>query len=257
MRVPKMLVPVLAVGLLLGTVAAAQANGYWIVSGRQMVDVTHLSSGDDVRGWMTLEQVAAGLGIDEEDLYSLLAIPADIPPATALKDLEPVLPDFEVTTVRDAVNAHLGLAAPQATESQHPDVETPEPAIVEAAPAPTEPAETRPQPEATARPAAVEPQPAATEAHAPGAGAAGMGEGTGSGPAPLPAGEVLAAAAIKGRHTLAQIADEAAVDLDALLEALDLPPDTDTSASLKTLVEAGVVAEIDVVRDAVARLQAP
>ena len=60
MRVNKWLVPTLALVLLLGTVGVAQATGWWLVSGREMVNLEQLTGGADVKGWMTLEQVAVG-----------------------------------------------------------------------------------------------------------------------------------------------------------------------------------------------------
>jgi hypothetical protein len=44
MHVNKFVAPLLAIALFVGTVAVAQATGYWIVSGKQMVDVENLSS---------------------------------------------------------------------------------------------------------------------------------------------------------------------------------------------------------------------
>ena len=51
--------------------------------------------------------------------------------------------------------------------------------------------------------------------------------GDGTGPTPLPEGQILPADQIKGRMTLREVSDQCAVDLDALLAALNLPQDTD------------------------------
>jgi hypothetical protein len=72
----------------------------------------------------------------------------------------------------------------------------------------------------------------------------------------LPAGRILPASEIKGRHTLAEIGQQAAVPLDTLLAALNLPADIDPNTAVKDLVSSGAVSEIQVVRDAVAELQA-
>jgi hypothetical protein len=45
------------------------------------------------------------------------------------------------------------------------------------------------------------------------------------------------------------------VPLDQLLIALNLPPDTNTNVALKDLINAGTLAEVTVVKDAVAKLQ--
>ena len=94
MSINKFLVPILAVTILLGTVGIANASGYWIVSGKEMVDVENLTSGEDIRGWMTLQEVADGVGMGVTELATLLAIPAEITPDTALKDLEGIILDF-------------------------------------------------------------------------------------------------------------------------------------------------------------------
>ncbi len=95
-------------------------------------------------------------------------------------------------------------------------------------------------------------RPVATPDHVP----AGDGLGDGTGPTPLPAGQVLPASEIKGRHTLAEIAQQAAVPLDGLLAALGLPAGFDPNTAVKDLASSGAVAEVQAVRDAVARLQA-
>ena len=110
MRVNKWLLPILALVLLLGTVGIAQAAGWWVVSGREMVDLAQLTSGDDVKGWMTLQQVAEGTGIKTADLVTKLGLPADLPPATVLKDIEGIVEGFEITAVRAVVDEALGLA---------------------------------------------------------------------------------------------------------------------------------------------------
>lgn len=250
MTINRYAAPVLAVLILLGTVGVAQATGRWIVSGRQMVDAENLQSGDDIRGWMTLQQVADGLAIDVETLYSLVAIPPEITPDTALKDLEGVLPEFEVTTVREAVEAHLHPdQAPAALAAE--EVEAAAPSATPAPPTSTPQAAATPTP----LPEAGAPSDSTPGAHEPTTERAGSGEGTG--PTPLPEGQRLAAADIKGRHTLAEIADQAEVPLEDLLEALDLPPDADPAQSVRELVEAGVIAEVDAVRSAVTSLQKP
>lgn len=222
MRINKYLLPVFVIVALLGSVLVAKATGQWFVSGKQMVDVENLQSGDDIRGWMTLRQVAEGLGIPQADLYKLLSLPEDIPSETALKDLEGIVEGFEVSLVREVVDAHLaGQAAAQP-----------------ASPMPTE----------TSTPAAAGSE--ATSDHT------AKGEGAGTGPTPLPSGVLLTGADIKGRHTLREIADQAQVPLADLLAALKLPPDTDPSLSVKSLVDGGKVPETQDVRDAVTALQA-
>ena len=229
MKVNKWLLPVLALTLLMGTVGVAQALGVWQVSGKEMVNVAHLTSGADVKGWMTLQQVADGAGIDTVSLYIALGLPAEIPPATALKDLEQILDGFEVSLVREVVDSVLG-AAPAAEAPVAPETQSVTPT---ATPAPT-----------------VAPTP--TAAHTPQGDGAGAGAGGGEDGVP-PA--VTSAMDIKGRHTLQEVADGAGVALADLLAALKLPAETDPNTAMRDLVESGLISEIEAVRTTVATLQ--
>jgi hypothetical protein len=219
MRVNKYLLPLLVGTALLGSVGIAQATGLWEVSGKQAIAPGGLTSSEDVRGWMTLQQIADGFGLGLNDLYRLAGVPQEVPPETALKDLEAQLTDFETSGVREALSVYLGEAtAPQpATE-------------VLAAATPTSVAAITPTPEAFAT------------VHA--------------GPTPLPAGEILPAAEIKGRHTLLEISELCNVPLADLLEGLGLPADTDLTVSVKDLAASGVLASLEDLRNVVTELQA-
>lgn len=240
MRVNKWLLPTLALALLLGTVGVAQATGWWIVSGKEMVDVANLTSGADVKGWMTLQQVADGAGMEAAALYEKLGIPGEIPPETALKDLENVIEGFEVTNVRDVVDEVMGIAAVDAASAD----------ATEAQPVAT-PIAATPTAIATALAQAT---PAPTSEHTPVGDGTGTGAGTGAGEDGVPPA-VTSALDIKGRHTLQEIADATDIELADLLVALNLPPDTDTGAAVRDLVEAGLIGEIDEIRTAVTELQ--
>ncbi|MCB9117690.1 MAG: hypothetical protein H6639_22300 [Caldilineaceae bacterium] len=237
MRVNKWFVPVLAVALLLGTVGVAQATGWWIVSGKSMVDAQNMKSSADIKGWMSFQQVADGFGMETAALYAELGLPADLPPETALKEMEAIIPGFEVSTVREAIDAFLGNDG-TSTDAAQRQVSQPDTAPAAA-------------PEPTAAPTAEpSPTPAAVE-HVPvGDGdGSGSGDGTGSGPA-----APTTAVEIKGRHTLRQIAETTGINLDDLLAALDLPADTAVDTEVRSLVESGVIDEVDTIRSAVAEL---
>jgi len=229
MKVNKWLLPVLALTLLLGTVGVAQALGVWQVSGKEMVNVDHLTSGADVKGWMTLQQVADGAGIDTVALYIALGLPAEIPPTTALKDLEQIVDGFEVSLVREVVDSVLGAA---------PAAETPVAAKTQSV-----------TPTATPAPTVA---PTPTAAHTPQGDGAGAGAGGGEDGTP-PA--VTSAMDIKGRHTLQEVADGTGVALADLLAALKLPAETDPNTAMRDLVESGLISEIEAVRTTVATLQ--
>jgi hypothetical protein len=210
MSVNRYWMPVIVISVLLGTVLGTQALGWWSISGRTSVNLDSLSP-EDIKGWMTLQQVADGMNLSIENLYKIGGIPTDVSPETALKDMEEVV---EVSALREALTAYAAGEQPAQT------------------------VETTPEPEVTEK-----------------ASTTGEHTGDGTGPTPLPPGEVLPADQIKGRMTLREISDQCAVDLDALLAALNLPPDTDPDTQLKTLTQEGVLEEVTQVQDAVALLQ--
>jgi polyferredoxin len=60
----------------------------------------------EIKGTMTLQEVADQCGMPREALYQALKLPADVPATTALRDIRNSVPGFEVTLVRDAVTAY-------------------------------------------------------------------------------------------------------------------------------------------------------
>lgn len=234
MRVNKFFLPLFGVVPMVAMVLIAQLTGNWSTSGRATVDMASMKP-EDIKGWMTWQEVSDGFGIPLDELYALSDVPKDIPPTTAMKDMEGLLDGFETTTVREVVTSYLaGEAQPDESPASEaaPAVES-EPAATQAPPAGREDAPT---------------QPVATQEH--------VSTGDGTGPTPLPPGQILPASEIKGRQTLAEIAAQAAVPLDGLIAALGLPADFDPTTQVKDLVDSGAVAEVQTVRDAVAALQA-
>jgi len=237
MRVNPFLVPIIVIAALLGSTLIAQAGGFWATSGRTSVNLDNMTA-VDLKGWMTLQQVMDGMKITQEQLYAAGNIPMDVPTSTALKELEGIVPDFEVSTLREKLGAPEGYVPEEMMSGDHEMEPMAEPKVE---PTPT------PLPQPTATPI-VHTQPI-TGTHA------GPGDGTGTGPTPLPPGQILSADQIKGRMTLREVADQCAVPLDQLLLALNLPADTDPNTGLKDLISSGKIADVDPVRVAVAALQ--
>src|SRR5512144_1135646 len=104
MRVNRFLMPAIVIVALLGTTLMAQAAGFWSTSGRDSTDLQNMSAAD-IKGWMTLQQVMDGMQVSKEDLYTAGNIPLNVPASTALKDLEPLAPDFSVTALREALTS--------------------------------------------------------------------------------------------------------------------------------------------------------
>jgi len=229
MRINPFFMPALTVTLMFGTVFGAQAFGLWSTSGRDTTTLEALTPAA-VKGWMTLQQVSDGIPIPLADLYSLMAIPTDIPPTTALKDLEAVVPDFEVSTLRTRLSEWL--AGPAPADPVLAATVTPQPL------APTSTAAPTAAPEAVA--------PTATHlGEAPGAGS-----GTGAGQTQV------AACTIRGRMTLTEVSADCGIATDDLLAALGLPAETTLETSVKDLASQGLVADVQTIQVAVATLQA-
>jgi len=76
----------------LGVIFGAQQFGIWGTSGK--VDSAgralqpSASDVDSIKGWMTLEQVAATFSMPVTDILAAFDLPLDTPPSTAIKDLE-------------------------------------------------------------------------------------------------------------------------------------------------------------------------
>jgi hypothetical protein len=221
MRVNPFVMPIIVIVALLGTVFGAQAMGLWSTSSRTTTNLAGMTPAD-IKGWMTLQQVMDGLSISQNELYTLGGIPGDISPATALKDLEALVPGFETSALRDALLARLSTPGNDATLPAGTS-----------SPVEADTANTPEPPSATAITPSGESQEAATQL----------------------AEQALPADQIKGKMTLREVSTQCAVPLEALLTALGLPTDTDPDAAIKDLVEQGKVAEVATVQEAVSALQ--
>jgi hypothetical protein len=78
--------------LFLGVIGGAKAAGIWAVSGKvsgtgekQMLTT---ANPDDVKGWMTLGDVAEVFNIPLPEILAEFNLPADTPATAAVKDLE-------------------------------------------------------------------------------------------------------------------------------------------------------------------------
>lgn len=241
MRVHRFFMPAIVILALLGVVGAAQAAGQWIVSGRALIDPNNMTTSADIKGWMTLQQVADGFGLTPSQLIEIIGLPAEISPDTALKDLEAIVPGFEVSTVRERVAIYLEEAAIPTSEGVQPTAIR-ETLTTEGRSTATAIDASQPTPTVEMTPSVT-----ATLEHIPG--------GDGSGPTPLPPGETLAGADIKGNHTLRQISEQAKVALPELLTRLGLPDDINPDTTVRDLVRNGQTSEVQVVRDVVTALQ--
>ena len=211
--------PILFIAVMLGGVGVAQATGAWIATGKQVVVAGQLAP-DDVKGSMTLQQAADGVGIPFAELVTLIKPPDPglLTPSTAFKDLEALVPDFDLSTFRETLGAYLAArnGTPLATPTTAPSVVTSETPI------------TSPSPTST---------PTAT--HTSTAQATGTGTGD---------------ASIKGSMTLRQVADANQLQVVVLVAECGLPADVNADLTLRELVDTIPGFDIQVVKDAVTRL---
>lgn len=83
---------VLALAIFMGTVLAAQATGNWSVSGKATAEGEKITATganpDEIKGWMTLEEINKAYGLSMADLSREFALPADTDPKKQVKEFE-------------------------------------------------------------------------------------------------------------------------------------------------------------------------
>lgn len=100
--------PIVFVVVMLGGVGIAQASGAWITTGKQVVAAGTLSAAD-VKGSMSLQVAADGVGVTVDDLVTLIN-PSDrslLSPTTLFKEIEAIVPGFELSIFRETLRAFL------------------------------------------------------------------------------------------------------------------------------------------------------
>lgn len=96
-----------ALGLLIlfGTIETSKAIGFWTTSGRVSGtgEAVVLSGNDplEIKGWMTLDQIATAYGLPVAELKAGVGIPPDVPDTVELKQVEKQVPGFNPQIVRD------------------------------------------------------------------------------------------------------------------------------------------------------------
>ncbi len=134
MKVPIWIIPALTIALLFGSWGIGKAVGQWETSGRQQVVPGEQITVADIKGWMTIQQAADGLGLEPQEIITLLDAPdgVEIGPQTQFKELEELITGFGLTTFRPVLTAYLtGSAPPAAATSSSSQTSAP------AAPDPT------------------------------------------------------------------------------------------------------------------------
>ena len=230
-RVNKYWVPVIAVLALLGSVWVAKAAGAWQTSGRGviMVDENGQADPEGIKGWMTLYDVSSVYGVPLQALYTMIGAGPEVPPETALKDLEKLVEGMEVWAVRAGVAAYQeGSWTPADGQYTGEAVEEP------------------PQP-----------TPTPTPEHVPQGDGEGRGEGYGEGEGfALPQdGSRLPGSEVRGRMTVQEVVDYCQVPLETLIAELGLPNDVDSGLWMRDLANQYGI-EVTTIREVVEQYQA-
>ena len=92
MRLNPVIYGIIVVGLFLGTIYTAQAVGFWSVSGKvnaegEKVQATGTNVAE-IKGWMTLDEIATAYKVPVEDILAAFNLPGDTPPTKQIKELE-------------------------------------------------------------------------------------------------------------------------------------------------------------------------
>lgn len=109
-RIPPVAYGILVVAVFAGAVGLGVASGTFQTSGRTTAGGERVApqgeSVTEIKGWMALGDVATAWSVPLPEILAAFELPADTPPATALKDLESDL--FSVTALRDWLEARGG-----------------------------------------------------------------------------------------------------------------------------------------------------
>ena len=228
--------PVASLVIMAATVAVSQATGTWATSGRQVITAGKSLTVDDLKGWMTLQQAADGLGLPVDQLIGLVGAPAGVTvtPDTAFKDLESLVPGFELTAFREVLSARLAGVVPSpatgASGSSAPSSSSPTSSASASSVS------------ATAGDASATTLPVPTASRTPTGTATGAALGS------------VAEGTVTGQSTLRTVASAAGIDPLVLAAESGLPADVDLDATLRSLRDAYPAFTLESVRDAVVRL---
>ena len=86
--------------LFFGGIGITKFIGIYEVTPAPITSETKLTP-EEIKGYMTLEDLSNGLKIDLDEVYKKLELPTSIPKETKLKDIKNTIPDFEVESARE------------------------------------------------------------------------------------------------------------------------------------------------------------
>lgn len=92
----------LVVLLFFGSIGTAKLTGIYQNVPKKITSETRLAP-EEIKGYMTLEEVSQGLNISLDDLYKKLNISKSVPKNTKLKEIKNFAPEFEVEEAKEAL----------------------------------------------------------------------------------------------------------------------------------------------------------
>jgi len=103
MRIKPFVYAILVLALFFGVIGGAKAAAMWSVSGKltgagEKVQPTGANV-DEIKGWMTLDDVSSAYRVPVSEILAAFELPADTPGTAQLKTLES--PTFSVTNLRE------------------------------------------------------------------------------------------------------------------------------------------------------------
>lgn len=100
-----------SIALIISLIAGSMQLGWFNSSGRidaktgKAIELTSSSVGADIKGWMTLDQVVQGFGLDRAELYAVFGIPSTVDASSSLGELSEAGLGIEIPALRAWIDA--------------------------------------------------------------------------------------------------------------------------------------------------------
>ena len=92
MRISKYFYGFIIIAILLGGISIAKMADAWYISIKVNPDgsAVELSGTDveEIKGWMSLDEIITSFNLDKDQLYQYLKFPEDLPTSTLVKDIK-------------------------------------------------------------------------------------------------------------------------------------------------------------------------
>ncbi len=106
MRISRYLYGFLIIAFLLGGIGIAKATDNWQVSYKLNADGSEIElkgeSVEEIKGFMSIDDIISAYGIDKEGLYEYMGFPSDLPTSTLVKDING-LTGIDPATIKDYI----------------------------------------------------------------------------------------------------------------------------------------------------------